>query len=375
MNILITVSVRWWNANAYYAISLAKALSTIGHQVYVAGDPAYPPTSKAQEAGLETIEIRFASFNPIVLIYGWYKLFQFVKKKDINIINPHRSEDHFLTALIAQKFKIPLIRSLGDVRSPKDNFINRWLHLKITDYHILSSESSLIRYKSTWPEFKNSYSIIMGGIDGNIFDCSKGKSDVSTKLNLPNDTFIVGIVARLSPIKDHVTFIMAASLVLEEISNVLFIISGSEEEVFRKDLKSLAKSLNISDQLLFLDRYEPVNELMCQFDVGVVASKGSEVISRVAMEYIATGTPVVATNINVLPELVKNNHNGFIVPVEDPYSMANAIIRLLQDNELRDTISKNNIYDFKTKFDIIGVAKLTASIYQNLIEKYNILRG
>jgi glycosyltransferase involved in cell wall biosynthesis len=55
--------------------------------------------------------------------------------------------------------------------------------------------------------------------------------------------------------------------------------------------------------------------------------------------------------------------------------MANAIIRLLKDNELRDTISKNNIREFKTKFDIIGVAKSTTSIYQNLIEKYNTVRG
>ena len=63
MNILITVSVRWWNANAYYAISLAEALSNMGHKVYVAGDPDYPPTIRAKDAGLEILEIRFASFN------------------------------------------------------------------------------------------------------------------------------------------------------------------------------------------------------------------------------------------------------------------------------------------------------------------------
>ncbi len=85
------------------------------------------------------------------------------------------------------------------------------------------------------------------------------------------------------------------------------------------------------------------------------------------MEYLATGTPVVSTDINVLPEIIQNGRNGFIVPPEDPYAMAGAVLKILRDNNLQVNISKNNIDDFKSKFDIFRVAAKIAQIYQKLI--------
>ncbi len=371
MNILITVSVRWWNANAYYAISTAKALSGLGHQVYVSGDPGYPPTVMAQKRGLDTCGFRFASFNPVILIFDLFRLYRFIKGNKIEIINAHRSEDHLLTALIAKILNIPIVRTLGDVRAPKNNFINRWLHLRITDYHILSSESTFIRYISTWKNFNPDFSIFPGGVDGTLFHPVKKSSQLLKKLNIKEGSYVVGMISRLSPIKGHSTFIMAASLILEQIPDVTFIISGKEVEISVKELESLAESLNLNHHILFIDHYEPVNELLSIFDVGVIASTGSEVISRIAMEYLATGTPVVATQINVLPETIRDGHNGFIIPSEDPYAMADAILKILNDPELKERFSKNNILDFKSKFDIKKVATSIATVYTNLIKKKN----
>lgn len=371
MKILITVSVRWWNANAYYAISLAKALSDLGYQVYVAGDPTYPPTIRAENEGLETVKIRFASFNPIVLIKDWYKLYKFVKEKNIEIINAHRSEDHLLTAFIAKRLNIPLVRSLGDVRSPKDNFMNRWLHFKATDYHISSSESNLTRYISTWPDFKPNISIIPGGVNGEEVYRIEEKSNLLQKLKLPANSAIVGIIARLSPVKDHVTFIMSASLVFENVSDVLFLISGIEVEITRNDLKTLSESVNLNSHIYFLDRHEPVNELLSVLDIGVISSKGSEVISRIAIEYLATSVPVVATDVNVLPEIIKNDRNGYIVPAEDPYQMSEAITKILLDKTLKEKFSRQNLTDFKNKYNIKHVAESIVEIYKNLIRVKN----
>jgi len=367
MKILITVSVRWWNANAYYAISLAGALSKQGHSVYVACDPDYPPTLKAKEAGLETLEIRFASFNPFILLMDWMKLYSFVKEKKIDIIHAHRSEDHLLTAFIAKKLRLPLIRTLGDVRPPKDNFINRWLHFTATDYHISSSESNLTRYYSTWPNFKPNYSVIPGGIKSEEVFKIFEKEKLLKKFNISQGSKIVGIIARLSPVKDHATFILAASLVLESIPEAVFILSGIEVEITRNDLKALSESVNLNSNILLLDRHDPVNELLSILDIGVIASKGSEVISRVAMEYLATGVPVVATDVNVLPEIIENEKNGFVVSAENPYEMAEAILKILQNNELKDKISKQNEIDFKNNYEMNVVAKSVVNIYKSLL--------
>lgn len=368
MKILITVSVRWWNANAYYAISLAEALSKLGHHVYVAGDPGYPPTLRAKEAGLEIIEIRFASFNPIILILNWYKLYKFVKKKNIEIINAYRSEDHLFTAFIARRLKIPLVRTLGDVRSPNDNFINRWLHFNSTDYHISSSESNLTRYLSTWPDFRPNFTVLPGGVKSDEVYKLGEKSKLLEKFGLPTNATVVGIIARLSPVKDHATFIMAASLVHESVPDTVFLISGIEVEISRSNLKSLSESVNLNSRTIFLDRHDPVNELLSVMDVGVIASKGSEVISRVAMEYLATGVPVVTTDVNVLPEIIEDKRNGFVVEAENPYEMSEAIVKILQDDSLKERFSQQNLSDFKKKYDIQIVAESVLEIYNNLLK-------
>lgn len=368
MNILITVSVRWWNANAYHAISLAEALSKQGHHVFVAGDPDYPPTIRAKDAGLQTLEIRFASINPIILLRDWLKLYTFVKENKIEIIHAHRSEDHLLTAFITKKLKIPLVRTLGDVRPPKDNWINRWLHLKATNYHISSSDSNLIRYCSTWPSFKPDYTVIPGGIKKKEIYKIDQNQELLKKFKIPPGSKVVGIIARLSPVKDHATFIMAASLVLEQMPKVVFLISGIEVEITRKDLKTLSESVNLNSNILFLDRYEPVNELLSVLDVGVIASKGSEVISRIAMEYLATGVPVVTTDVNVLPEIIRHEKNGLVIQPENPYDMAEAIVKILKNDSLKDKISKQNIEDFKKKFEINVVANAVVDIYNGLLK-------
>ena len=370
MNILITVSVRWWNANAYYAISVAEALNQLGHQVFVAGDPGYPPTIEAENRGLHTVPICFSSLNPFVFIRDMFRLSRFIKRNQIEIINAHRPEDHLWTALLARRLKIPLVRTVGDVRSPRDNFFNHWLHFKRSDYFILSSESIFIRYHSVWPEFTDNFSILPGGVDGKLFYANGKNPKLRETLQIPDDTYVVGIVARLSPIKDHLSFIIAAPLVLDRVPNVIFLVSGSEEEVLVNDLKSLARNLNILDHFRFLDRYSPVRDLISLFDVGVVASKGSEVIARIAMEYIATGIPVVATDINVLPEVVINNRNGFIISPGDSYEMAEAISKLLENDDLRNQIFQVNQEDFKNKFDILLVAKSITTIYENTLKRF-----
>ncbi len=366
MNILITVSSKWWNATAYYAISLAEALEDTENKVYVAGDPGHPPILRAKAIGLETVDIRFSSFNPFILLNQVNQLYLFVKKKNIDIIHTHCPEDHLLTTLFAKKLKMPLLRTLSDVRSPKDNFINRWLHFKRTDFHIASSDSNLTRYISTWPDFEPKCTVIPGGVRGEkVYNIEK-KPELLEKFKLPSGSKIVGIIARLAPVKDHATFIMAASLVLESVPDVYFLICGSEAEITKNDLKALAENVNLNSNIIFSDHHEPVNEIMSILDVGVIASKGSEVISRVAMEYLATGVPVVATDVNVLPEIIEHKRNGYIVSPENPYELSEAIIKILKDQSLKEKISRNNISDFKNKFEMKIVAKSVLDIYTSL---------
>jgi glycosyltransferase involved in cell wall biosynthesis len=369
IRILHTISVRWWNACAYYAISIAEAQKKLGHEVIVAGDPGFLATEYARRSGLTTLEIPFAARNPFRYMAARMKLDRLVQEHRIEVINAHRPEDHLLASWIARKRKIPLIRTIGDVRPPRRNWVNRRLHASLTRHLIFSADANLTRYLSAWPELEAKSTVIHGGVDLDIFQPRPKNKEVLEKLHLDDTKIILGQIGRLSVVKDYPTTIKALALVLEERKDVHLVISGMEGKVKVSRLKELAASYDIDRHITFLGRYDPVEELISILDIGIVASKGSEAICRIAMEYMAMGIPVVAADVNVLTELVRDRLNGLIIHAEDPAGMAAALSELIDNADLRQTMRQNNMEDARIRINLQSAAYQTLGIYHTALNQ------
>ena len=343
---------------------MAQSQVKLGHQVYLAGDPEYLVTRHAKEAGLNVIEISFATNNPLQWLLEKRKLKRFIKAKKIDLVNSHRPEDHLMTSFVTRNQKIPLIRTVGDVRPPKKNFFNKILHLKGTDYFIFSSEANLVRYISRWPQLEEISKVVYGGVDLGIFQRVDKNIILLKKLGLRTDQVLIGLIGRLSEVKDHHTFIKSASLVLDLCPDAHFIISGIDAELSKEELAKYSANLNIEDHITFLDFYRPIADLISILDIAVIASKGSEAICRIAFEYMAMGKAIVATDVNVLPEVIIDGRNGLIVAREDAYGMAQAIMKLINSEPLRQKISSQNVSDCRKRFDLQVAAKETDLIYR-----------
>jgi len=369
LNILHTISVRWWNACAYYAVIIAKGLQDLNHNVQLFSDKDSPPYNYANNNKLNAKAFNFSSLQPFNFFRNYFSIKSKIKKEKIQIVNCHRPEDHLIMGIICKKLGIPLVRTVGDIRPPAENFFNKWLHLKATDYFIFASESNRTRFVSVWPEIMEKSTIIFGGLNLDLFKPGKKSEKLLKQLHINSDTKIVGYVGRLSKTKDLPTFIRTAAMVKSSLPEVKFLISGKEFSVYREEIKSLADSLNLTDSLLFLDIHDPVRDVISLIDVGIISSYDSEAISRIGMEYLSMGKPVVATDVNVLPEIIENGKNGFITNTEDPYSMAEAVIKLLTDVNLYQKIAKNNKESSKERFDYLKEAEKTVAIYESLLLK------
>ncbi len=359
--------MRWWNACAYYAISIALAQKKLGHDVWIAGDPGFLATQYARQAGLTVVEVPFSTRNPFRYLGGMRQLHRFIQRNKIEIINAHRPEDHLLAALVARKAGIPLVRTVGDVRAPRTNILNRYLHDHFTRFMIFSAAANLIRYQSYWPEIDKKSVVIHGGVNHEIFYPREKNAEVLKKFDLDEHKVLLGQIGRLSVVKDFPTTIKALALVVEERQDVHLIISGQEGKVKVSRLKELAASYNVERYITFLDHYSPVEALISILDIGIVASKGSEAICRIAMEYMSMGIPLVATEVNVLPEIIIDRRNGLIVPAEDPVGMAAAISEIINDQEFRRNIKQHNLDDARTRLNILTAAEETIRIYSKSI--------
>ena len=152
LSTLQLISVRWWNANAYYAISLSQILQEKKIRVIVGGRSSSPPIQAASRQQLTYCDLNLESFQPWQWVKNLRDLKKIIRQYKINMINAHRPEDHFYSWILRRKIpNIPLIRSVSDVRPPKNNVINKILHLKYTDHFIFSCQANRDRYLKVWP--------------------------------------------------------------------------------------------------------------------------------------------------------------------------------------------------------------------------------
>jgi len=148
--------------------------------------------------------------------------------------------------------------------------------------------------------------------------------------------FTVGPVKKLEK-KYGVDYLIKAFVRLFQINRqarLLIVGDGSEEPALRK----LCRSLDVADNVSFIGfvENERVPDYISQMDIFVVPSvMSSETFGVAAVEAAACGLPVIASNMGGLPEVVLDEKTGFLVPVRDPEAIAEKIIQLWKDDELR----------------------------------------
>jgi glycosyltransferase involved in cell wall biosynthesis len=172
--------------------------------------------------------------------------------------------------------------------------------------------------------------VIRGGVDSRHFvpDNETGRSRVRAGWGVGPHDRLIGVLARLVPIKGVADLIHAAPIVLAEHPNARFIVVG--DGPLAPGLRALASELGIAHRCLFTGRYGDVRDLLAALDT-VVLPSFSEGMSNALMEAMATARAVVATNIPANAELVRDGETGLLVPPRCPEAFAQALCRLLAD--------------------------------------------
>jgi glycosyltransferase involved in cell wall biosynthesis len=151
------------------------------------------------------------------------------------------------------------------------------------------------------------------------------------ELEVPSGAFVVGIVARLSAVKDHPTLLRAVAMLRRELADVHCVLVGDGPE--RERLSELAGTLEISDAVHFAGQRQQLPNLHHLFDVSVLCST-SEASPNSVLEAMAAARPVVATAVGGTPDAVHDGVTGLLVPAGDSDRLA-AALRLLHDDGAR----------------------------------------
>jgi glycosyltransferase involved in cell wall biosynthesis len=151
------------------------------------------------------------------------------------------------------------------------------------------------------------------------------------ELGIKAGTPLVGIVARLVPIKAHEVFLEAAVRIRAALPAVRFLVVGDGQR--RQELETLAHRLGLADSLTFLGWRRDMAGVYADLDVVALTSlnEGSPVA---LIEALAAARPVVSTAVGGVPEVVIHGETGLTVGVSDASALADAVVALLRDPSL-----------------------------------------
>jgi sugar transferase (PEP-CTERM/EpsH1 system associated) len=172
---------------------------------------------------------------------------------------------------------------------------------------------------------------IRNGVDTLLFS-PHGRDDTRRALGIPEGSIAIGTVGRLDPVKDHPGLLRAFSRIASDPRLQLFIAGGGP---CQPDLAEEARSLGLARRVHFLGERDDVPRILPGFDIFVLPSLG-EGMSNTILEAMATGLPVIATDVGGNPELVLHGVTGLLVEPRSTTSLAAALSRYVSDPALRD---------------------------------------
>jgi len=206
---------------------------------------------------------------------------------------------------------------------------------------------------------------IFSGIDLSPYELARtARTKTRAALGLRDDQFVVGAVGRLEPIKGFTYFMDAAEVIAPRAPRACFVHAGDGSEA--SVLRSRAGSLN--GRVKFLGLREDVPALMAAFDVLVVPSL-NEGMGRVILEAGAAGTPVVATRVGGIPEIVRDGETGLLVPPKDAPSIAGAVLQLAGDPAKAATMGAAARSHVAPDFSLERMVMRIEALYEELVQE------
>ncbi|MFO7627080.1 MAG: glycosyltransferase [Candidatus Fermentibacteraceae bacterium] len=183
------------------------------------------------------------------------------------------------------------------------------------------------------------YTVIRSGVEFGPFKSCRGRTaDARAELGLPADCPVVGTVARLAPVKDPLTFLAVASRIHEKLPQCRFVMIG--DGPMRPEVERRVDSSGLSDALILAGNRTDVCSLLPAFDVFLITSV-SEGLPRGMLESLASGVPVVSTDVGGVSELLTGTANGMICPVGDPGCLAGRVLEILTTPGLSESLLQN----------------------------------
>jgi len=356
------------NAESIHTQRWIQYFARTGHQIHLIS-PTPPIGNYPQNVSLYPIKV-LQGIRGLNHAFSIIQIRRIMKRINPDILHAHYVADYGFWAALCCVHPFVVTAWGSDVLvRPRESTLSKWMVkfvLKQADLITCDAEHLEHRITELGAERKR-IKLIYFGVDTQKFSSGKGDVGFKEKLRLEPSSLTIISLRNLSPIYDVESLIKAIPLVLNDIPDSRFIIAGDGEQ--RNYLGTLAKSLGVSDSIRFVGRI-PNDELpryLASSNIYVSTALSDAGLAASTAEAMACELPVVITDFGNNRDWVKDGDGGFVIPTKDPVILAEKIVLLLKNEDVRRRFGKINRSVIEERNNYEKEMKSMEEIYLQLI--------
>lgn len=298
------------------------------------------------------------------------KVWRVLRKVRPDIIQLGRGEEHWCAAAL-RPLACPhgrIVRTRHVVLPLRENLTNRLLFRLGTDAVTAISQAAfrgLGKLGCHLPDSRRC--VVYGAVNMERYAASRRSRRLREELGAGGDRLLVGCLGRLQSIKGYDLFLEGFARAAVGVPGLRGVLAGRRVRPDHHKIEPLHAKWELEGRMSYLGMVDEPEQLVASLDVGVIASRGSEGFSRIAVEYMASGVPVVATRVGALPEILRDGETGLLVPADDAGAIAEAIRRLIDDPALRRRLVQNAMRDVHERFAPDRYASEMERVYHEVL--------
>lgn len=302
------------------------------------------------------------------------RVLRIINAEGYDLIHSHGAKANMIAVYVKKIANLPIVTTVhSDYRLDYlQNIIKMFsfgiintLALRFIDYYIGVSRNfkeMLVKRRFSPQDIFTVYN----GIDFSEKELKYTRKEFLSKYNLhfDDDIVVVGILARLDPVKGLTTFLQAAKAVIEKNPSVRFLIAGDGDE--RKSLEHKASSLGLKDKVFFMGFINEPYEFINCIDINVLTSI-SESFPYAILEGTLFKKATVSSNVGGISDLIENGVNGFLFEPKDYKTLAHHLLSLADDTGLRLEMGDKIHEKASSLFSLENMCKTQLGIYETIL--------
>ena len=368
MRILLTNDAEKIAGGENYVLHLAEGLSNKGHDVLIAPLKSSELEEESKRRGFETTGINFGShgkeFNAIT------ELVKSFKGKKIDIVHSNSNLDRTIAAVAGKIINARNISSVHSCLSINRNMVHSFRNKFLIDHFTPVGYSTKKIMVETDKISPGKITVVHIGIpESKIIRTEAGRNRIRNEFSIKNDEVVIGTLSRLVEFKGHKYLIEAFNKLNPEVNKFTKLLIVGDGEL-KQNLMSQAEEYGLKDKIIFTGERNDISDVLSAFDIFSQFSidAGGETFPVAIIEALASGLPVIGSNVGDIEHLIDNSKNGYLVEPENLVQFTQAITNLIEDKSLRNEMGKESHIKFIKEFTLNTMIENMELVYNKVLK-------